>query len=122
MSSEVEGLWREFEAETDEHLETLERLLTVSQGTGRGAEEIGAIFRAFHSLKGAFAVMGLPNAETVAHRSEDILSLVREGHASLGDELTKLLLDAVDRLKKIRDVVVTKRTDAPPARQLIRRL
>jgi two-component system chemotaxis sensor kinase CheA len=122
MSSDLAALWREFEAETDDHLETLERLLTVSRDGQRSGEEISALFRAFHSLKGSFALMGMPHVEAVAHRSEDILALVREGHAPLDNDLQKLLLDAVDRLKEMRDVVMTKRTDAPAARKLIERL
>jgi two-component system chemotaxis sensor kinase CheA len=122
MSSDLDTLWREFEAETDDHLESLEQLLAMSHSENRNREEISTLFRAFHSLKGAFAVMGMPNAEAVAHRSEDILTLVREGHSALDDELEKLLLETVDRLKEMRDVVVSKRVDAPAPRRLISRL
>jgi two-component system, chemotaxis family, sensor kinase CheA len=114
MSSEVEALWREFEAETDDNIEALERLLT-----GRGAwsgDDIGALFRAFHSLKGTFGAMGMPNVEANA---EDLLSLVREGRAALDTELAALLLFAVDRLKDMRDAVLSRRADPPPARELI---
>jgi two-component system chemotaxis sensor kinase CheA len=122
MSSDLEALWREFEAETDDHLEALEQLLTVSRSGTWSSEDIGALFRAFHSLKGSFALMGMPHVEAVAHRSEDILALVREGHAPLDDDLIKLLLRAVDRLKEMRDVVITKRADAPASRKLIAQL
>jgi two-component system, chemotaxis family, sensor kinase CheA len=117
MSSEVEALWREFEAETDDNIEALERLLT-----GRGAwsrDDIGALFRAFHSLKGTFGAMGMPNVEAVAHNAEDLLALVREGRAALDTELAALLLFAVDRLKDMRDAVLSRRADPPPARELI---
>jgi two-component system, chemotaxis family, sensor kinase CheA len=117
MSSEVEALWREFEAETDDNIEALERLLT-----GRGAwsrDDIGALFRAFHSLKGTFGAMGMPNVEAVAHNAEDLLSLVRDGRVALDTELAALLLFAVDRLKDMRDAVLSRRADPPPARELI---
>jgi two-component system, chemotaxis family, sensor kinase CheA len=113
MSSELEALWREFEAETDDNIEALERLLT-----GRGAwsgDDIGALFRAFHSLKGTFGAMGMPNVEAVAHNAEDLLSLVRDGRAALDPELATLLLFAVDRLKDMRDAVLSRRADPPPA-------
>jgi two-component system chemotaxis sensor kinase CheA len=117
MSSELEALWREFEAETDDNIEALERLLT-----GRGAwsrDDIGALFRAFHSLKGTFGAMGMPNVEAVAHNAEDLLALVREGRATLDAELATLLLFAVDRLKDMRDAVLSRRADPPPAHELI---
>jgi two-component system chemotaxis sensor kinase CheA len=118
MTSELDALWREFEAESDDNIEAMERLLTGRSGSW-SADDIGALFRAFHSLKGSFGAMGMPNAEAVAHHAEDILAIVREGRAPLDAELCTLLLFTVDRLKDIRDVVVSRRADAPAADEVI---
>lgn len=121
MSSETDELWNEFAAETEDHLANLERLLSDSVGTWSGAE-IGALFRYFHSLKGTFLAMGFGNVEAVAHRCEDILSLVRDGILTLDRRLARVLLRAVDRLKAMRDIVLANRRDAEPAADLLAEL
>src|ERR687893_601007 len=51
---EDEALWQEFAAESEEHLDTIERLLAAPRD--RGA--VDGLFRPFHSLKGMSAALG----------------------------------------------------------------
>ncbi len=121
MASELDLLWNEFAAETEDHLDNLERLLSNPAATW-AASEIGALFRYFHSLKGTFLAMGFGHVEAVAHRCEDILALVREGKAPLDPVLARVLLRAVDRLKNMRDEVLATRQDAPQAADILSEL
>ncbi|MEW6435572.1 MAG: chemotaxis protein CheW [Pseudomonadota bacterium] len=121
MTSELDALWNEFAAETEDHLDSLERLLSDPAATWP-ASEIGALFRYFHSLKGTFLAMGFGHAEAVAHRCEDILALVREGKAPLDSAVAGVLLRAVDRLKNMRDDVLATRQDARPATDILAEL
>src|SRR5579863_10352691 len=122
MASELEVLWTEFAAESEEHLDALERLLSEQRRSDWSRDEIGALFRYFHSLKGTFLAMGFGNVEAVAHRCEDILSLVRNGSTPLDRPLVQVLLRAVDRLKGMREEVVASRKDAKPAKNILREL
>jgi two-component system, chemotaxis family, sensor kinase CheA len=122
MASELEALWTEFAAESEEHLDALERLLSEQRKSDWNRDEIGALFRYFHSLKGTFLAMGFGNVEAVAHRCEDVLSLVRSGSAPLDRPLVQVLLRAVDRLKGMREDVVASRKDAKPANDILREL
>jgi two-component system chemotaxis sensor kinase CheA len=122
MPSQLEALWSEFAAETEEHLDALERLLSDQRAAEWTRDDIGALFRYFHSLKGTFLAMGFSNVEALAHRCEDILSLVREGRSVLDAGLVKVLLRAVDRLKDMREEVIGKRKDAKPAADLLHEL
>ncbi|HTJ01364.1 MAG TPA: Hpt domain-containing protein, partial [Methylovirgula sp.] len=115
MSAELDALWNEFAAETEEHLEALERILSDQRGGGWSRDEIAALFRYFHSLKGTFLAMGFGNVEAVAHRCEDVLSLVRDGRTMLDRDLAQILLRAVDRLKDMREQVIATRKDAKQA-------
>ena len=119
MPSQLEALWSEFAAETEEHLDALERLLSDQRAAEWTRDDIGALFRYFHSLKGTFLAMGFSNVEALAHRCEDILSLVREGRSVLDAGLVKVLLRAVDSLKDMREEVIGKRKDAKPAADLL---
>jgi two-component system, chemotaxis family, sensor kinase CheA len=122
MSSQLDALWNEFAAETEEHLDALERLLSDQRAADWTRAEIGALFRYFHSLKGTFLAMGFSNVEALAHRCEDILSLVRDGRSVLDAELAKVLLRAVDRLKGMREEVISRQKDAKPAADILREL
>lgn len=122
MSAELDALWNEFAAETEEHLEALERILSDQRSGGWSRDEIAALFRYFHSLKGTFLAMGFGNVEAVAHRCEDVLSLVRDGRTMLDRDLAQILLRAVDRLKGMREEVIATRQDAKAATALLRDL
>ncbi|HEY1736552.1 MAG TPA: Hpt domain-containing protein [Methylovirgula sp.] len=119
MSSDLDALWNEFAAETEEHLDALERMLSERSAEGWSRDAIAALFRYFHSLKGTFLAMGFTNVEAVAHCCEDVLSLVREGKSPLDPPLVQTLLRAVDRLKGMREDVIGTRKDATPARDII---
>lgn len=122
MSDFVETLWQEFGAESDEHLSVLEPLL-VRLGTAEGeAGDVARVFRGFHSLKGLSRAMSLHGMEAVAHRTENLLGLVRDGGAPMTESMLDGLLEAVDCLKNQRDQAIRTRTDseAPPA--LLQRL
>ena len=122
MPSQLDALWSEFAAETEEHLDALERLLSDQRASEWARDDIGALFRYFHSLKGTFLAMGFSNVEALAHHCEDILSLVREGRLVLDPELAKILLRSVDRLKGMREEVIATRRDAEPDDDILREL
>src|SRR5262249_31317478 len=65
-----------------------------------------------------FLAMGCVNVEAVAHPAEDILSVVRDGSATLDDALATVLFRAVDPLKDMRGWGVAQRGDAPEATDL----
>ncbi|MEI9981871.1 MAG: chemotaxis protein CheW [Aliidongia sp.] len=111
MADNLDALWQEFASETQEHLETIERLLSDHHASDWRGDEVAQLFRSFHSLKGAFLAVGFVNLEAVAHRAEDILSLVRDGRAALDMAGTAVLLRAVDRLTDMRDRAVAQRQD-----------
>lgn len=119
MNDLVETLWREFAAETEEHLATLERLLAADRPAG---EAVAQLFRSMHSLKGLARAMEMRSLEQVAHRAEDLLGLVREGRTPLDAPLAGLLLDAVDALAALRRSAVEERRDAPLPTALAERL
>ncbi|MGA3302738.1 MAG: chemotaxis protein CheW [Methylovirgula sp.] len=119
MASELDALWNEFAAETEEQLDALERLLSERPAEGWSRDSISALFRYFHSLKGTFLAMGFANVEAVAHRCEDVLSLVREGKSPLDPPLVQTILRAVDRLKGMREDVIDTHKDANPAKDIL---
>ncbi|MFC7555616.1 Hpt domain-containing protein [Pseudoroseomonas wenyumeiae] len=113
-----EEFWQEYGAESEEHLDTAERLLAQPPG----AAGIAALFRAFHSLKGMSAALGVAGMAQVAHRCEDLLGLARQGRLAITPPVAEGLLAAVDALRGQRATVLQSRADTPPPPGLLRRL
>ena len=107
----IETIWAQYAVETEEHIEGIEALLVRADGGELSAEEISSLFRAFHSLKGLSRVMELGALESVAHRAEDLLGLVREGVTGLDKANVDLLLRSLDAIKGLRDIAVAERSD-----------
>jgi two-component system chemotaxis sensor kinase CheA len=121
MADEIDVIWRDFFAETEEHLEIADALLSRGSTTF-SRDDISTLFRAVHSLKGLSQAMDLMHMQAVAHHAEDLLSVVRDGRASLDEPMTQMLLEVVDRLRKMREWTETHRMDASPEPELVERL
>ena len=74
----ADTFWELFEQESESYLAQIEDSLSGSAAELADPEAMGALFRAFHSLKGVAASLGLAGIETVAHRVEDLLDVFRE--------------------------------------------
>ena len=120
-SDDVLGIWRDFLTETEEHLEIADTLLSRG-GAAFSRDDLATLFRAFHSLKGLSQAMDLANMQAVAHHAEDLLGVVHDGRASLDEPKNTMLLEVVDRLRKMREWAETHRTDAAPDLELVGRL
>lgn len=84
-------------AETEEHLQTLNRGLLELEA-GRRGEPLDAAFRAAHTIKGVSAMMGFDHVAELAHALEDRLDEIRAGRLDVDAELIDVLLAEVDAL------------------------
>jgi two-component system chemotaxis sensor kinase CheA len=89
----------EFIAETSEILTTVEEILVKSESEGVTDENIAAVFRGVHTVKGTAAFLEFGHMSSVAHDAEHILSRVRDKSISLSKGRVDLLLEAVDALR-----------------------
>jgi two-component system, chemotaxis family, sensor kinase CheA len=118
----LETIWAQYAIETEEHIESIESLLVKADAESLNAEEVSGLFRAFHSLKGLSRVMELGALEAIAHRSEDLLGLVREGQAALDKNTVDLLLRALDAIKVLCEKAVAERADGEKPVALLQEL
>jgi len=89
-----------FAPEAAEHLEVMTRsLLALEQRAESPQEEIGSLFRAVHTLKGAAYTVGCSPVGDVAHRIEDLLEGVRDGRLSLAPAVIEAVFGGVDALR-----------------------
>ncbi|WP_224983151.1 chemotaxis protein CheA [Geomonas agri] len=79
--------------ESEEHLAEMERLLLSLPAAGFPEEDLHALFRAAHSIKGGAATFGFPEVAEFTHVAESILDRVRNHETALD---TQLFLEARD--------------------------
>jgi two-component system, chemotaxis family, sensor kinase CheA len=98
-------LLNDFFTECDEHLAHIrESLLLLEPSIGKAQADrtvIEALFRNFHSFKGISAIVGLREAEELAHVTEEYLREVMRGSLILSAHGVELLMLATQRLEQI---------------------
>jgi len=87
-----------FRPEADEHLAVIATGLRELAADHTNRTALQDVRRAVHTLKGAAGVIGLMQANTLAHRMEDLLDGAWDGSAVLNPELLQLLFRTSDVL------------------------
>src|SRR4029078_1509095 len=112
-------------AECEDHLRMVRRsLLSLEDYVGEARIDralLDELFRSFHSLKGISGMVGLREAEALAHHLESFLRPLRDGSRALTDEGIHALVGGVDALEH----VIASRRDqraAPPIDAVVARL
>lgn len=88
-----------FFEESADHVATLEQGLLALDGGSVDVEQMHAIFRSAHSLKGLASTLGFPEIATFTHDMEGVLDRLRGGTIGVTPELAALLLRANDTLR-----------------------
>lgn len=96
-----EAVLASFLAESEEGLDTMERVLVQMESSPPDPEHVHSIFRVAHSIKGNATSLELSELAGFAHVVEDLLDLFREQHTQPSGELISLLLKAVDELRSM---------------------
>ena len=101
MGFDLERFQGGFLDETDEHIETIEQLLLSGDAQSSNRDQLDAIFRAAHSIKGGAGTFGFKELATVTHRMESMFDRVRKGELSLTDQIIDAALHALDTVRSI---------------------
>ena len=100
-----------FLAESREHLSACNQLLLDWERTPANPVPVGGLFRAVHTVKGMAATMGYGRVTDIAHRTENLLDLLRRGSRPATDDLLQLLFRARDALEHAVELSVVGRED-----------
>src|SRR5262245_31514657 len=88
-----------FFEEADEHVAAIETILLRLNIAAPEAEDLNAIFRAAHSIKGTSGRLGFTEIASVTHVLENLLDDLRKGERPLTEEILDLMLRAGDMVK-----------------------
>lgn len=98
MSIDLSQFYQVFFDETAEHLGEMESLLLGLDVSAPEKEDLNAIFRAAHSIKGGSGTFGFTDMTSVTHVLETLLDRLRKDEMTLTDEMVSAFLEAGDVL------------------------
>ncbi|MGQ9686439.1 MAG: chemotaxis protein CheW [Thiobacillaceae bacterium] len=99
MTMDMSQFYQVFFEEAAEHLANMEALLLAIDVEAPSVEDLNAIFRAAHSIKGGSGTFGFSDMTEVTHILETLLDRVRKGELELVPEMVDACLAAGDVLK-----------------------
>ena len=100
-----------FQAEVETHVAVLNDGLLALENDPGAKDQLEALMRAAHSIKGGARVIGLDVAVRVAHVMEDCFVAAQKGDVFLGSDQIDILLQIVDILARISQSLNETETD-----------
>lgn len=94
-----------FVEECREHLESAEAGLLALEADPDDAEACNTVFRAFHTVKGGSAFLGLDDLTELAHGAESLLSRIRDREVRYHGRYPDLALQSVDMVQALLGAV-----------------
>jgi two-component system chemotaxis sensor kinase CheA len=89
----------QFREEVNDHIHRItQRLFQLEEQPGDHEQLVEEILRIAHTLKGSSRMMGYTNVSTLAHKMEDLLVEIRDGHLELHSTVTDLLFYSLDTI------------------------
>lgn len=95
-----------FLEDSSEQLNFMESSLVNMQDEGVNEEDVGALFRAMHTIKGTAGMFGFDDVVGFAHIAENLLSEVRSEKVPLTPEMITLFLLCKDHTENLINVAV----------------
>ncbi|QGZ38729.1 two-component system chemotaxis sensor kinase CheA [Pseudoduganella flava] len=99
MTIDISQFFQVFFDEAEELLAEMERLLLAVDVAAPTEEDLNAIFRTAHSVKGGAGTFGLTDMTEVTHILETLLDRIRKGEMALTSDHVDAFLAAKDALK-----------------------
>ncbi|MFC5462188.1 chemotaxis protein CheA [Massilia niabensis] len=99
MTIDISQFYQVFFDEAEELLAEMERLLLAVDVAAPDPEDLNAIFRTAHSVKGGASTFGITDMSEVTHVLESLLDRIRKGEMALTSQHVDAFLAAKDTLK-----------------------
>ena len=99
MSIDMSQFYQVFFEESAEHLDSMESLLLALDLDAPDPDQLNAIFRAAHSIKGGSGTFGFSDMTEVTHILETLLDGIRKNEITITADMVDAFLQAGDVLK-----------------------
>jgi two-component system, chemotaxis family, sensor kinase CheA len=111
-----------FFEEAGENLEQMEQMLLALDLEHADDEELNAIFRCAHSIKGGAATFGFADVAELTHQMESLLDKLRRHELQPTPPMVDVLLESSDALKLLLARHSGKDVDSPATAELVARI
>src|SRR3989338_4058388 len=99
MSIDMSQFYQVFFEESAEHLDSMESLLLALDLDAPDPDQLNAIFRSAHSIKGGSGTFGFNDMTEVTHILETLLDGIRKNEIKITADMVDAFLQAGDVLK-----------------------
>jgi two-component system chemotaxis sensor kinase CheA len=99
VAIDMSQFYQAFFEESVEHLDAMEHLLIDLSVDQPDPEDLNAIFRAAHSIKGSAGTFGFTDLANTTHILENLLDRIRKGDLAIRSDMVDAFLQAGDLLK-----------------------
>ncbi len=111
-----------FFEEAGENLDQMEQMLLQLDVEQADDEELNAIFRCAHSIKGGGATFGFTDVAELTHQMESLLDKLRRHELKPNTAMVDVLLESSDALRLLLARHQGRSTDSPPTDALVARI
>lgn len=101
LDANNEELLKDFFAEAEQQVETLESNILVIENDPSNHDAIDEIFRAAHTLKGGSATVEMTELASFCHDVEDLLDALRGNLVEVTESIVDTLLTSIDTIKSM---------------------
>ena len=95
------SLAEEFIQESGEGLSNVDEILLASEGEALESDQVDALFRVFHTIKGLAGFLELQDITRLAHTTEALLDQARKGFMKIQGPLSDLLFDSTEMMRSL---------------------
>ncbi len=111
-----------FFEEAGENLDQMEQMLLALDVANAEDEELNAIFRCAHSIKGGAATFGFADVAELTHQMESLLDKLRRHELQPTPPMVDVLLESSDALKLLLARHQGQSVESPPTAELVARI
>ncbi|MBU2049362.1 MAG: Hpt domain-containing protein, partial [Gammaproteobacteria bacterium] len=105
MSAVPDDIAADFILEAQEILDRLGEQLVSLEQAPQDADQLNAVFRGFHTLKGGAGFLGIQAMVELCHAAEETLGMARSGQATLQAHHFDAAQQSLDYLQSMLDSV-----------------
>ncbi|MBF0566867.1 MAG: Hpt domain-containing protein, partial [Nitrospirae bacterium] len=98
---DLSAIKQTFLAEVEEVLQNMEDFILNLESHPDDKDNINALFRAAHTIKGSAGIIGLEDVERFTHKVENVLDRLRSEKIDVSCDLIGLMLKSKDHIKKL---------------------
>ena len=102
ISGDVD-LISDFVSEAQEHIDNIDSKLLVLESNPEDPDILNAVFRVFHTIKGAAGFLVLDDIARLAHTTENLLDLARKRELVLTGHRIDVVFESVDQMNLLVD-------------------